>query len=433
MRRIFATIALLVAAIIPAAALDLPTDSRVVDAAHVLDDARLRSLEGKLADLEAHTSTRFTVFTIAPEPGVTVEGYGLELRKQWGVNANGNRIALIFSPQTGRSVIQFDRGLSETLPESVTDTIFQQILNPRIRSGDFAGGVTAASESIIRVLSGEKLPDIQPVAQAPQRFAQNNDVAIPATADFPALSGRVVDEAGVLDASTREQLRAKLAALEAKNGTQLVVATVKSLRGNTIEDYANRLFRRWQLGQKGTNNGVLLLHAPAERKIRIEVGYGLEGRLTDAITKVIITNAIAPHFKANDFSGGMTRGVDDIIRVLGGGGEDIKRLVAPSWFSNINPGILFVLIPMAFFIISATVMGGLKLIHEWLVAAGWAKRRPRTGFWHSVDNFSFASGSGSGSYSSSSSSWSSSSSSSSSDSFSGGGGDSGGGGSSGDY
>jgi uncharacterized membrane protein YgcG len=89
---------------------------------------------------------------------------------------------------------------------------------------------------------------------------------------------------------------------------------------------------------------------------------------------------------------------------------------------------------MAFFIIIATVMGGLKLIHEWLVAAGWAKPRPRRGFWHSVDNFSFASGSGSGSYSSSSSSWSSSSSSSSSsDSFSGGGGDSGGGGSSGDY
>ena len=302
-------------------------------------------------------------------------------------------------------------------------------------SGDFSGGVTAASDSIIRVLSGEQLPDVRPPAQVAQRLAQNNDVATPATADFPALSGRVVDEAGVLDAGTREQLRGKLAALEARSGTQLVVATVKSLRGNSIEEYANRLFRRWQLGQKGTNNGVLLLHAPAERKIRIEVGYGLEGTLTDAITKFIIANAITPRFKANDFSGGMTRGVDDIIKLLSGD-EKIRRKAtpsAPSWFTSIDPGVLFFLLPIAFFIISGAVMGGLKLIHELLVSWGWAKPRPRTGFWHGVDDWSLAhASSSSGSYSSSSSSWSSSSS-SSSDSFSGGGGDSGGGGSSGDY
>ena len=91
---------------------------------------------------------------------------------------------------------------------------------------------------------------------------------------------------------------------------------MKSLNGNSVEDYANRLFRRWQLGQRGKNNGVLLLHAPTERKIRIEVGYGLEGTLTDAIAKYIIQNAITPRFKANDFAGGMTRGVDDIIKVL---------------------------------------------------------------------------------------------------------------------
>src|SRR5204862_2842797 len=106
--------------------------------------------------------------------------------------------------------------------------------------------------SIIRVLGGEKLTDVLPPAPLPQRLAQN-DITVPATSEFPALSGRVVDDAGVLDASTRESLRAKLAALEARSGIQVVVATVKSLNGNAVEDYANRLFRRWQLGQKGKN------------------------------------------------------------------------------------------------------------------------------------------------------------------------------------
>ena len=111
-------------------------------------------------------------------------------------------------------------------------------------------------------------------------------------------------------------LEPKLAELEAKSGIQLVVATVASLEGQEIEPYANELFRTWKLGEKDKNNGVLLLVAPNERRVRIEVGYGLEGTLTDALSKVIITNAITPRFKAGDFSGGITRGVDDIITVL---------------------------------------------------------------------------------------------------------------------
>src|SRR5205814_4308595 len=108
----------------------------------------------------------------------------------------------------------------------------------------------------------------------------------------------------------------KLVDLETKSGTQLVVATVNSLKGQEIEPYANALFRNWKLGEKTKNNGVLLLVAPKEQRVRIEVGYGLEGTLTDALSKVIITNAIAPRFKAGDFADGITRGVDDIITVL---------------------------------------------------------------------------------------------------------------------
>jgi uncharacterized protein len=133
---------------------------------------------------------------------------------------------------------------------------------------------------------------------------------------FPELTGRVVDQANVLPAPTRSALDTKLADLENKSGIQLVVATVASLEDNDVETYANQLFRAWKLGDKPKNNGVLLLVAPKERKVRIEVGYGLEGVLTDALSNVIITNQIVPKFKAGDFSGGIERGVDGIIAAL---------------------------------------------------------------------------------------------------------------------
>ena len=134
--------------------------------------------------------------------------------------------------------------------------------------------------------------------------------------NLPALTGRIVDQANIIQPATRDAIESKLAELESKSGIQLVVATVNSLEGQDIEPYANELFRNWKLGEKDKNNGVLLLVAPNERRVRIEVGYGLEKTLTDALSKVIITNAIAPRFKAGDFGGGISRGVDDIITVL---------------------------------------------------------------------------------------------------------------------
>jgi uncharacterized protein len=134
--------------------------------------------------------------------------------------------------------------------------------------------------------------------------------------NFPALTGRIVDQANIIPAETRSTIEPKLADLEAKSGIQLVVATVATLEGQEIEPYANELFRSWKLGEKTKNNGVLLLVAPNDRRVRIEVGYGLEGTLTDALSKVIITNAITPRFKTGDFGGGILRGVDDVITVL---------------------------------------------------------------------------------------------------------------------
>jgi len=135
-------------------------------------------------------------------------------------------------------------------------------------------------------------------------------------ANFPPLTGRIVDQANIIPAATRSAIVPKLVDLENKSGIQLVVATVSSLEGEEIEPYANQLFRAWKLGEKSKNNGVLLLVAPNEHKVRIEVGYGLEKTLTDALSKIIIANAVAPRFKAGDFGGGVARGVDDIITVL---------------------------------------------------------------------------------------------------------------------
>jgi uncharacterized protein len=154
-------------------------------------------------------------------------------------------------------------------------------------------------------------------------------LALPAFAlDFPTLTGRVVDEANILDATARTELTDKLAALEAKTTDQLVVVTLKSLQGTSIEDFGVQLGRRWQIGQKDKNNGVLLLVVPSERQVRIEVGYGLEGALTDAVSRLIIENAILPRFRAGDFPGGINRGVDDIISVLTGDAEEWKRRAA---------------------------------------------------------------------------------------------------------
>lgn len=135
---------------------------------------------------------------------------------------------------------------------------------------------------------------------------------------FPALTGRVVDQAGLLDTATRAQLTQTLEAQEQASGAQIVVVTVPNLQGNAIEEYGYQLGRAWGIGQKGKDNGALLLVAKDERKVRIEVGYGLEGQLTDAQSSIIINNVIIPAFRQGDFPGGIRNGVAAMIQVLGG-------------------------------------------------------------------------------------------------------------------
>lgn len=138
---------------------------------------------------------------------------------------------------------------------------------------------------------------------------------------FPELTGRVVDQADLLNPAQEAELTAKLAELEAQSNRQLVVATVNSLEGYDIADYGYQLGRTWGIGQDGEgetekDNGVVLLVAPNERKVRVEVGYGLEGIMTDALSSMIIQNDILPQFRNNDMAGGIIAGVDRISNQL---------------------------------------------------------------------------------------------------------------------
>ena len=133
---------------------------------------------------------------------------------------------------------------------------------------------------------------------------------------FPALTGRVVDDAHLLTPERKAALDAKLATLEKQSGRQLVVVTLPDLQGYDIADYGFRLGDHWGIGTKDRDDGVLLIVAPKERKVRIEVGYGLEGILTDALSGRIIRDSIIPHFKQNDFPGGIEAGVDALSKLL---------------------------------------------------------------------------------------------------------------------
>jgi uncharacterized protein len=248
--------------------------------------------------------------------------------------------------------------------------------------------------------------------------------------DFPALSGRVVDQAGVLTEMDRIELAARSKDLEERSGIQLVVATVPSLQGSDIETYANQLFRAWKLGQADKNNGVLLLVAPAERKVRIEVGYGLEGTLTDALASTIISGAVVPRFKSGDLPGGIEGGVNGIIAVLSGDSsqwqpQPVAYTTQPRWFGEYV--IMAIVLSFTLVVFVLFIVGLIKNILHPPPRGHYVKRGKR---WVYVAPRGASANSSSWSGSDSSSS---SSSSSSSGGFSGGGGSSGGGGASGSW
>ncbi|MCS6318198.1 MAG: TPM domain-containing protein [Nitrospira sp.] len=279
--------------------------------------------------------------------------------------------------------------------------------------------------------------------------------SLPAVAlDVPPLSGRIVDQAHVLPPAVVERLTADLAAHEANTSNQVAVLIISSLEGEPLFDFSHRVATAWKLGRKGSDNGVLLLVSIKDRHIRLEVGYGLEGMLTDARSAQIIRNEIVPRFRAGDVPAGVTAGVQAILRTIEGTYRAPEHpAAAPSssdTFANVAFAVILGIVVGLFFsranrVVGPVVGGGLSfLAAPWVIpaliagavslvlvgllsglgqGAGSGRRRngsPFDGTWFSTQQGGWGGGGFGGSFGGSGG-------------FSGGGGDFGGGGASGDW
>ncbi len=188
-------------------------------------------------------------------------------------------------------------------------------------------------------------------------------------ASFPALTGRVVDAAHILSPQTQQQLTTALAAHEQKTTNQVVVVTVPSLDGQSIEEYGVALGRHWGIGQKGKNNGALLIVAPNDRAVRIEVGYGLEGVMTDAIASTIIQQQILPQFRQGKMEAGILNGTTSILGVLSGDAEITKTIQSATNNATMS-GINIVWLPLFFILLFLRARPVLALLSLFLAAIG---------------------------------------------------------------
>jgi len=143
--------------------------------------------------------------------------------------------------------------------------------------------------------------------------------------DVPKLSARVNDYANLLPADAEKRLEDRLAAYEQASGSQFAVLTIESLEGDPLEDFSIRVVEQWKLGEKKQDNGLLLLVAKQDRKVRIETGYGLEGSITDAVSSRVIRNQIAPAFRSGDYAGGISSAMESLMTVASGGKLDLPE------------------------------------------------------------------------------------------------------------
>lgn len=179
--------------------------------------------------------------------------------------------------------------------------------------------------------------------------------------DVPPLRGHVNDYAGMLSPESSQELEASLTAFEKSDSTQIVLLTIPTLEGENLEDYSIKVAEAWRIGQKRIDNGVILLIAKQERKIRIEVGRGLEGKLTDLVSGRIIRDEIAPRFKTGDIDGGIKAGVSAIMSVVKG-----EYQAGPSDMGHVKRGIhpiftfaIFLMVACIFLGSISRILGGL--------------------------------------------------------------------------
>ena len=179
---------------------------------------------------------------------------------------------------------------------------------------------------------------------------------------FPRLSGRVVDEANLLSPEVERSLTARLQALEESTGRQMVVATIPDLQGYPIEDYGYQLGRTWGIGDAKRDDGVLLIIAPNDRKVRIEVGYGLEPILTDSLSSVIIQSRILPAFRAGDMEGGIVAGAEAVAAQLalpeGEAKANVRKAAETAHKGGGSPFVTLVVLVLIFWVLASVMRGG---------------------------------------------------------------------------
>ena len=188
--------------------------------------------------------------------------------------------------------------------------------------------------------------------------------------DVPALRGRVNDYANLMSPSRAQALEQRLEQFENQTGHQIAALTIPSLQGEDIEGFGIRVAEQWKIGQKGFDNGAILVIAQNDRKLRIEVGYGLEGVLPDAIASRIIREVIVPRFRDNDFAGGVEAGVEAIMKVTSG--EPLPETARRKTISNSIP-LLAQLIPLVLLF----ALYGLSAVSWWGAPGAWTTRGRR--------------------------------------------------------
>ena len=204
--------------------------------------------------------------------------------------------------------------------------------------------------------------------------------------EVPALEGRVNDRAGVLSGEARQRLERELEQYQQKSGHQFALLTLKSLEGDPLEDFSMRVVERWKLGDKARDNGLLLLVVTRDRKVRVEVGYGLEGTITDALSSRVIRNVIAPAFRKGDYEGGIERAFEALMAADFGGKVDIPE-AAPVTSPRGAPPIGIVGIVLLLLIFGPFVAAGAFLSRG--ASRGYGRRR---GGWDSWSAGGFGGG-----------------------------------------
>lgn len=184
-------------------------------------------------------------------------------------------------------------------------------------------------------------------------------VPVAVALEVPKLTGRVNDYAKLLAPATRNRLETALQAFEQAESTQIVVLTIGSLKGDSLEDFSIRVVEKWQIGQKELDNGALLLVSKADRKIRIEVGHGLEGKLTDMVAGRIIRNIIVPEFKAGRFDVGIANGVGGIMAAVKG---EFKALPQKTPSRKRRPDFGALFIPLMVVILLVSRLGAVNRV-----------------------------------------------------------------------